>query len=80
MLLSTIGITISKHDLEEYKRNKCPTYILAKDKRYINKESFNKKEYNILERIYSDIGGPLLSTYNRYRYFITFLDKKSRYL
>jgi hypothetical protein len=75
-----MGITISKHNLEEYKSNKCPTCILAKDKRYINKESFNKKEYDILERIHSDIGGPLSPTYNRYRYYITFLDKKSRYL
>jgi transposase InsO family protein len=75
-----MGIAISRHDLEEYKRNKCPTCILAKDKRYINKESFNKKEYDILERIHSDIGGPLSPTYNNYRYYITFLDKKSSYL
>ena len=80
ILLSTIGIAISSYKLEEYKRNKYPTCILAKDKRYINKESFNKKEYNVLERIYSDIGGPLSPTYNNYRYYITFLDKKSRYL
>ena len=79
MLLSTIGIAISSYKLEEYKRNKYPTYILAKDKRYIN-ECFNKKEYNILERIYSNIAGPLSPTYNNYRYYITFLDKKSRYL
>lgn len=79
MLLSTMGITISSYKLEEYKGNKYPTYILAKDKRYINKKSFNKKEYNVLERIY-DIGGLLLPTYNNYRYYITFLDKKSRYL
>ena len=80
MLLSTIGIAISSYKLEEYKRNKYPTCILAKDKRYINKESFNKKEYNVLERIHNNIRGPLLSTYNNYRYYITFLDKKSRYL
>ena len=80
ILLSSMGISISKKDLEEFKENKCHTCLLAKDQRHINKESLNKRHYDILERIHSDIGGPLSPTYDHYKYYITFLDKKSRYL
>jgi len=46
----------------------------------INKLSSNK-EFDLLEKITSDLCGPISpNTYDNYKYFITFLDKKSRYL
>ncbi len=60
---------------------KCKYCILAKPSKKANKKSLNNYKYKILERIHSDIGGPIAPiTYNKYRYYITFLDKKSRYL
>ena len=45
------------------------------------KESTNKIQYNYLEKISSDICDPFrYPTYDGKKYFITFLDKKSRYL
>jgi len=48
----------------------------------VNKESRNaEKEYRYLEKVTSDIYGPFRpETYNKFRYFITFLDKATRYL
>jgi hypothetical protein len=35
----------------------------------------------MLEKITSDLCGPInLNTYNKYKYFITFLDKKTKFL
>jgi len=46
-----------------------------------NKESNNKIQYNYMEKISSDLYGPFrIKTYDKKSYFITFLDKKSRYL
>lgn len=36
--------------------------------------------YDILERVYSDIGGLLVPTYDKYKYYITFLDRRTRFL
>jgi len=59
----------------------CDACLKAKAKRYINKQSNNNLIYKIDKRIHSDIGGPInLSIYNYYRYYITFVDKISRYL
>lgn len=80
LLLSSIGVKISKEDLQNFLDNQCEICLLSKDKRHINKKGTNNHDYEILERIHSDLGGPLPSTYDQYKYYITFLDKKSRYL
>ena len=39
------------------------------------------KEYQYLKKVASDIYRPIsLITYDKYRYFVTFLDKATRYL
>ena len=38
------------------------------------------KEFKVLDRIYSDIGSLITKSYDNYRYYITFLDKASKYL
>ena len=46
-----------------------------------NKKSSNKIQYNYMEKISSDLYRPFkIKTHNKKSYFITFLDKKSRYL
>ena len=60
--------------------DQCEICLKSKYNRHINKISNNLSSYTILDRIYSAIGGPLEKTYNNYRYYIIFLDKKSRYL
>lgn len=79
ILLNIDILNISSTEL--YKLYSCKTCQLAKDRRYINKESLNKRPISIGERIHSDIGGPIEpKTYNNFKYYITFIDKKSRYL
>jgi len=73
-------MNITKEDLAIYINKNCHTCLLAKDKRHIHRESINPKTYEILERIHSDLGGPLPRTYDFYKYYITFLDKRSRYI
>ena len=60
----------------------CEICLKAKYYKKINKESTNiEKEYNIGERIHSDLGGPISpKTYDNKSYYMTILDKKSRYL
>jgi len=66
--------TINK-DILEYK-----IYLKAKFTNKINKLSSNK-EFDILEKITSDLYSLIIPvTYNKYKYFITFLDKKTRFL
>lgn len=58
----------------------CKICLRGKFTNKINKLSSNK-EFDILEKITSDLCGPINpNTYNKYKYFITFLDKKTRYL
>jgi hypothetical protein len=58
----------------------CEICLKSKFTNKINKLS-NTKEFDLLEKITSDLCGPISPpTYNKYRYFITFLDKKSRFL
>lgn len=80
IILDNKGIKISKEDYQDFLDNKCRICLLSKDNRKIYKESINPKDYGVLDRIHSDIGGPLAPTYDSYKYYITFLDKKSRYL
>lgn len=35
--------------------------------------------YDPIEKIYSDLGGPLLSSYGGYRWYVIFVDKSTRY-
>ena len=70
---------------EQYNNNKnysdCKIYLRTKfpNKRY--KESTNKIQYNYLKKISSNVYGLFkYPIYNNKRYFITFLDKKSRLL
>lgn len=52
----------------------CPICLKSKYHRFINKWSNNLSQYDILDRIHSDIGGPIQRTYNNYRYYIS-MDK-----
>ena len=55
--------------------------LKAKENRHINKKSKLVKTYYIGEKIHSDLGGPITPIiYNKYKYYIIFLDKKSKYL
>ena len=48
----------------------------------MNKTSRNSnKKYHYLEKVTSDVCGPISpKTYSRHRYFITFLDKATRFI
>jgi hypothetical protein len=80
-LLSQANISLSNKEIKNYMQDICEICIQSKYDRKINKSSTSAAEYGIGERIHSDIGGPISpKTYNGYRYYITFLDKASRYL
>ena len=74
------SFNINKEDL--YKIKTCEICYKAKFTNKVNKKPNNpNKPLEFLDKIYTDIWGPIkVPTYNKYRYFITFLDKKSRYL
>ena len=78
--LNTLGIHISDQSIKKFMQHKCKTCLLSKYNRHIHKTSINPIQYDVLGRIHSDLGGPLPSTHDKYKYYITFLDKKSRYL
>jgi hypothetical protein len=66
--------TINKEILE------CEICNRGKFTNKINRLSSNK-EFDMLEKITSDLCGPINpNTYDKYKYFITFLDKKTRFL
>lgn len=79
-ILDGMNVKVSKDSIEEFRTKKCHICLQAKYNTKINKVSSNKKDYEVSERIHTDLGGPLPKTYNNYRYYITFLDKKTRYL
>jgi transposase InsO family protein len=59
----------------------CKVYIKAKLTSKVYKKSTSQEVYNYLDKISSDIYSPFSKkTYNNYKYFITFLDKKTRFL
>ena len=78
--LRSNNISYNKDNIIDFKANSCIICLEAKDKRTINKKSSNIKSFDLNERIYSDLGGPLINTYNNYKYYITFLEKVSKYL
>jgi hypothetical protein len=59
----------------------CEVCIKAKLTNKVYKKSTSQEVYNYLDKISSDVCGPFSKkTYNNYKYFITFLDKKTRFL
>ena len=80
-LLSQANISLLNQEIRDYIQDIYEICIQSKYNRKINKSSTSDTEYSIGERIHSDIGGPISpKTYNSYRYYITFLNKTSRYL
>ena len=65
-----------------YNINNCEICLKAKFTNKINhKTNTTTTKLEYLDKIASDICGPINPiTYNRYKYFITFLDKATRYL
>jgi hypothetical protein len=59
----------------------CEVCLKAFFRNKVYRASTNKMVYEYLDKISSDLCGPFKTpTYNRYRYFITFLDKGTRFL
>ena len=59
----------------------CITCLKAKFTKKVNKSPITTKVDNFGDLIYIDIGGPISPITNRgYKYYITFLDYKSKYL
>ena len=80
-ILDQSDIDISKEDISNYIDNICEICLLSKYNRSIHKRPIDETDFDIGERIHSDIGGPISpKTFDGYIYYITFLDKKSRYL
>lgn len=79
IILKSINITTNK-GLYNEKVKFCEVCQIAKYNRHINKTSKHNLQFDIIKRIHSDIGGPLTPTIKKERFYITFLDKKSRYL
>ena len=79
-ILKSLDIKVNKEEIDEFKLNNCPICQHSKSRKIINKVSRNIKEFKVLDRIYSDIGGPIAKSYDNYRYYITFLDRASKYL
>ena len=81
ILYLILSHNLTNIEIRDYIQNIYEIYIQPKYNKEINKSSTSTTEFGIGERIYSDISG-LISpkTYNSYRYYLTFLDKASRYL
>lgn len=70
-----------RNKINKGEQDPCEVCIKAHFRNKVFKKSTNKVVYNYLEKISSDLCGPFSTlTYNKYKYFITFLDKGSRYL
>ena len=78
LVSNTVGCDITKKQQEQENKQlwKC---IKAKQENKINRSSSNK-ELEYLDKVCSDIWGPTIPTYNNYKYYISFLDKATRYL
>ena len=73
-------IPYTKEEKEEFLLYKYPIYSYSKERNQVNKVSINLRKFKLLDRIYSDIRGPISKTYNNYKYYITFLNKATKYL
>ena len=81
ILLKENNVRYTSSELLGYNKYIYETCLQAKANRHINKKSNNIKPYQTLERIHSNLGGPIKpQTYNKHEYYITFLDKKTRFL
>ena len=79
LLKTTKGSNIE--NIKDLDLEKCEICLKANLNNSINKTSSNTTKYEYLDKISSDLCGPINPpTYNNYKYFITFLDKRSRYL
>jgi hypothetical protein len=80
--VSTIGYNTSNTSKDiNYKITECETCLRAKFTNKINHNTNNSIHFQYLSKVASDLCGPITPlTYNNYRYFITFLDKATRYL
>ena len=59
----------------------CETCLRTKFTNKVNYNTNNSNNFQYLSKVTSDLCGPITPlTYNNYRYFITFLDKATRYL
>jgi hypothetical protein len=82
---STVGFNNSNNTNNtniDYSINNCEVCLRAK---FTNKVNYNTNDNNTkleyLDKVASDLCGPINPrTYDNYRYFITFLDKATRYL
>lgn len=73
-------LKVNKANLIAYKKWKCKMYLQATQRRHIHKNTVNQAKYTVLQRVHNNIRRPLPLTYDRYKYYITFLNKKSRFL
>jgi hypothetical protein len=80
IILLNNGIINKLVDVKDIDLSKCD--ICCKTKLYtkVNRKSLNPRQYKVSEKIHSDIAGPIHVTYDKKKYFIVFLDRKSRYL
>jgi len=65
-------------DIADFKNHCCESCLLSKSRRHINRSSPNKKVYLPLERIHSDVGGPLPTDVLGYKYWNTYMCKETR--
>jgi len=82
-LQNLVKNTITNNHYKQNNNNcsECEVCAQAELPNKRNKESNNKIQYNYIEKISSNLCGPFrIKTHNKKSYFITFLDKKSRYL
>lgn len=74
-LIKINNIKITKNNIQKYNKYICKVYLKTKANRNINKIFTNITNYNILDKIYSDLRGLIKPfIYNNYKYYITFLD------
>ena len=74
-------ISTEDNDINIDNTNDCEVCLKSKFTNKVYRKSLNTRKYKYLEKIYSDLCGPLKDkTFDKYRYFITFLDKKTKYL
>ena len=79
LVQNTKGLDIKVDTSKSFKD--CITYLESKQTSNISREPITTKVDNFGDLIYIDLGGPIKPTTNRgYRYYITFLDYKTKYL
>jgi len=79
--IATIGYNTNNTSNINYNNDNCEICIRAKFTNKINYNTNNSIKLDYLEKVASDLCGPISPiTYNKCKYFITFLDKATRYL